>query len=147
MKNSYLFLNYFSKKVFLTCMAIVILALFGCKKSIVYEVSNPNVRLIKAAMYGDEAEVLNSLRNGADVNAVTTAGMSTTALIEASREAHLKIVKILIINGADVKIRNYFNLNAIDVAELEYSQIDNIEKKKNLREIIEILKNELKKSK
>ena len=57
------------------------------------------------------------VEKGADINAQEDIGR--TALMNASYNRHLKIVKFLIENGADVNIKNNDGKTALDLAKTE----------------------------
>lgn len=59
-----------------------------------------SLELIQASTDGNYDIVMTQLMNGVDYESMTT------ALVEASKQGHLKIVKILVQKGADVKIHD-----------------------------------------
>lgn len=69
------------------------------------EGDDPGARLVEAAETGDIAAVLKLLDSGVDPNAAFEE-FGTTPLINACREGHLKVVRLLVERGADVHQRS-----------------------------------------
>lgn len=83
-----------------------------------------NFNLIVAAEQGNEKEVLKCLKNGANVNAVTFDGIS--ALMYASQNGYLNIVKILIYNGSNINQRPPSGVTALSGAT-QFNRLDVME--------------------
>ena len=59
-----------------------------------------NAELVEATYAGNTARVEQLLKQGADVNAEQKSGW--TVLMDAAKEGHTEIVKVLIVAGADM---------------------------------------------
>lgn len=62
-----------------------------------------NAILINSAEQGDAAKVVEALKNGANINAVN--GKGRTALMRASTNGHMSVLKILVEAGAEIELR------------------------------------------
>ena len=74
-----------------------------------------NEKLYNAIVQGDSSIVKQLLKNGADPNYVISKGawMKVNMLITAVTNENIYIVKILIMNGVDVKWKDGFNTTAL----------------------------------
>src|SRR5260370_871056 len=78
---------------------------------------DPTRRLLDAAEAGDNAEVRNLLREGADVNAKGSYG--STALIGAAARGHTNTLRTLLEKGADVNAKDNNGRTALTEAAFE----------------------------
>lgn len=82
-------------------------------------------KLIAAVQSGDLKKVANLLeKEETDVNemSVSSSGLSTTPLIEATVTQSSEILLLLIKSGADVNIKNNHGWRAIDIARYHKNQ-------------------------
>lgn len=94
---------------------------FTKKKDLVTKTGQTNINLCNdpiitiAAQIGDFHLVNMLIKLGANVNQIRMSkyALGNTALIEASRYGHSKIVKLLLSKKAEVNIKNYMGLSAL----------------------------------
>jgi ankyrin repeat protein len=82
------------------------------------QTNTPNPRLLEAAIKGHTETIRTLLESKeTDVNACDSEGM--TALHFASKNGHIKIVKRLLANGAEVNAENNYGFTPIALAAKE----------------------------
>src|SRR5207253_2607153 len=88
-------------------------------------VQSNTTRLIEAAVHGDTEAVKRFIAAGDNVNAVSTDGNNTTALLyavqHAPRDGNYELVKLLIAAGADVNVRHNWGYTPLMVAVRHHS--------------------------
>lgn len=81
-----------------------------------------NNKLIDAAKSGSSADIEAALADGADINAKDV-GNGITALIWASQNGHIDVVKVLLDKGADINIKNSNGVTSLIMA-IQNSSMD-----------------------
>src|SRR5688500_16366758 len=90
-------------------MIMLLLLLNNCNKDInnlliLNKGSDINVDLLIGAVYGDIKKVVESLKNGANINCRNE--HNATALIHTSSRGHIEVAKLLIEKGANLNYQN-----------------------------------------
>lgn len=87
---------------------------------------NGHTSLIIAAGHGNVDTVRELLARGASINAQGGRGSGQTALIAAAENGHENVILLLLQNGADARIRDWFNRTASDWAQQRQPEIAKI---------------------
>ena len=80
---------------------------------------NNNTCFIDYAIEGDLKKIKEYIVNGIDINVTNECGGGVTALMMASSNCYLEIVKYLVENGANIELVDENNYSALLYASIE----------------------------
>ncbi|MCK5138107.1 MAG: ankyrin repeat domain-containing protein [Bacteroidales bacterium] len=81
-----------------------------------FKIGNNDWNLVESVLRGESASVLMLLKRGADPNAKADGGM--TALMYAAESGNVTVVKLLVLNGAELELTHVENTTPLMVAVL-----------------------------